>query len=569
MGNSDSDQDIVTTEPTIPHTGTARLTRGVQSEEDDEEKGWIPANPPSRGNKQRRSERNNGIPPSFAEFDDHPLQWDENEERNESRKRKGDMSSIDLTYSQDRQPEDDTVTMRMGRVVLITKSELILQAGEDSFQYLYRVKRTRGTAPYRHVPFLFQTKEESGDPLNHFGKCFDTRMAWDSKVVKSGTSIPRKLEHLLYTGRIDLASHEGKHGGISVDSLLGPQRFSIRFYRDTFPKAIHGDMVTFKAISSRSGFCLLLKGTMKPLVLTDRLGNENRGARELHYKWALPAEVYEHLEREKGYHLEIGALEMDLLEKRKDDEHRGLPANRIIDTADSAELRLFKPTISDRLSNFIPEPKGKGILLNPSVFDCEPLLWTGLCERELEYPNSVLGKISVILPVSPLSNTDNFFLLNHPPFMESASVMRRVSKVTLILAMEGLGTFDNNLGSFSYEKGGTLFAKFDLEINKIDEREEYELPPVEYDAPDDEGYTTLSNATAFMDGTETDGGVVYRIPGKGGEIARAKHKAILDTGCLPHGTKTRRSVRLPLLIPKGGNTRFTHAFKEFGHPPRD
>ena len=100
--NSDSDQDLITTEPTIPHTGTARLTRGVQSEEDDEEKGWTPANPPPRGNKQRRSERNNGIPPSFAEFDDHPLQWEENEERNESRKRKGDRSSIDLTYSQDR-----------------------------------------------------------------------------------------------------------------------------------------------------------------------------------------------------------------------------------------------------------------------------------------------------------------------------------------------------------------------------------------------------------------------------------------------------------------------------------
>ena len=82
--DSASDQNTVTTEPTIPLTGTARLTSGVLSEEDDEEGEWISANPPIRGNKQRGSGRNNGNPrqgPSFTEFVNHPLQLEENSER--------------------------------------------------------------------------------------------------------------------------------------------------------------------------------------------------------------------------------------------------------------------------------------------------------------------------------------------------------------------------------------------------------------------------------------------------------------------------------------------------------
>ena len=195
-------------------------------------------------------------------------------------------------------------------------------------------------------------------------------------------------------------------------------------------------------------------------------------------------------------------------------------------------MRWLRPSGSDRLSDVTgPSAKGKGIVINPSVFDCEPLLWTGLCEGELEHPNSQLGKLAVILPVSPLSNTENFFILNHPPILESASVLRRVSKVTLIQAREGLGTFDNELLSFRYEKGGTLFARIDLELNKPDEREDYVLPPVQFDDCSEEGYTVLSSTSLFMEETESDGGIVYRIPGKGGEPARAKHKAILDTGC--------------------------------------
>ncbi len=62
---------------------------------------------------------------------------------------------------------------------------------------------------------------------------------------------------------------------------------------------------------------------------------------------------------------------------------------------------------------------------------------------------------------------------------------------------------------------------------------QYQLPPVVFDEYHNDGLTVLSQATELMGETERDGGIVYRIPGKGGEPARAKHKAILETGCLP------------------------------------
>ncbi len=116
---------------------------------------------------------------------------------------------------------------------------------------------------------------------------------------------------------------------------------------------------------------------------------------------------------------------MELLEQKQDDLLRGLPKKRLPESTSLGALRISRPTINDKVSNITgPQGVGKGVILNPSVFDCESLLWTVICEGELESPESKPGKLAVILTVSPLSNTENFFLLNHPPLLESASVMR-------------------------------------------------------------------------------------------------------------------------------------------------